>query len=288
MSMPKKLLHYDILDKLGVGARSTIYRARDQRTGREVALKHVIRDATKDIRFVEQMEAEFEISKQFNHPNLRRTFELKVAKSMLMKVTEAFLIMELVEGRSLDVRPPETLPEILQIFVQVAKGLAYMHNLGYVHCDMKPNNVMRDDDGHVKVIDYGQSCRAGTVKDRIQGTPDFIAPEQMLRKPVGIETDSYNLGATLYWTLTGQHIPTAYTVKKKGGENSFLVDSRIQTPQDLNPRVPPVVSNLVMKCVRNKISERPSDMADIVHKLEIGHHILTRDANRQSYEDFEV
>ena len=286
--MATKLLHYDILERLGEGARSTIYRARDSRTGREVALKHVVRDDVKDIRFVEQMEAEFEISKQFNHPNLRRTYELKIAKSMLLKVTEAYLIMELVEGQSLDVHPPETLTEVLEVFIQVAKGLQYMHNLGYAHCDMKPNNVMRDADGHVKVIDYGQSCTVGTVKERIQGTPDFIAPEQMKRLPVGIETDSYNFSATLYWCLTGQHIPTAYTVTKKQKENSFLVDSRIQTPQDLNPRVPPVVSGLVMSCIKNRMSERPGDMSDVVHKLEIGHHILTRDANRDQYEDFEV
>ena len=286
--MAQRLLHYDILERLGEGAGSTIYRARDSRTGREVALKHVVRDDPKDIRFVEQMESEFEIAKQFNHPNLRRTFDLKISKSLLLKVTEAFLVMELVEGHSLDVRPPQTLADVIDTFVQAAKGLQYMHNLGYVHCDMKPNNVMRDGDGNVKVIDYGQSCKVGTIKDRIQGTPDFIAPEQVLRKPVGVHTDSYNLGATLYWSLTGQHIPTAYTVKKKGGDNSFLVDSRIQAPIDLNPRVPPVVSDVVMSCVASKIDKRPAGMEQIAHKLEIGRHILMRDSGAAVMEDFEV
>ncbi|MEM8874600.1 MAG: serine/threonine-protein kinase [Planctomycetota bacterium] len=284
--MSQRLLHYDIIERLGEGAGSTIYRARDSRTGREVALKHVVRHNPKDIRFVEQMEAEFEIARQFNHPNLRRTFDLKISKSMLLKITEAYLILELVEGHSLDVKPPQSMLEALDTFIQAGRGLQYMHNLGYVHCDMKPNNIMRDTEGMVKVIDYGQSCPIGTIKDRIQGTPDFIAPEQVLRKPVDITTDAYNFGATLYWALTGTHIPTAYTVKKKGGDNAFLVDSRIQTPQDLNPRVPPVVSQVVMECVASKQSKRPGNMESVVHKLEIGRHILTRDES--TYEDFEV
>ena len=78
--------------------------------------------------------------------------------------------------------------------------------------------------GEVKVIDFGQSCRIGTVKERIQGTPDYIAPEQVARRPITSQTDVFNLGATLYWALTGQDIPTLYTVNKKG-ENSFLLDS---------------------------------------------------------------
>src|ERR1043165_5575213 len=102
--MVQKLLHYDVLEHLGEGARSSIYKVRDPNTGREFALKHVLRGDQKDIRFIEQMETEFEISKQFKHPNLRRTYELKINKTLLMKVTEAYLLMELVEGRPLEVR----------------------------------------------------------------------------------------------------------------------------------------------------------------------------------------
>jgi len=282
--MPERILQYDILERLGEGARSTIYRVSDSRTGKIYALKHVVRKDPKDLRFVEQMEAEFEISKGFSHPNLRKSYELKIQKTMLLKVVEAVLVMELVEAMPLDVRPPPDLYSTLDTFVQAASGLKAMHQMGYVHCDIKPNNILRGPNGNVKVIDFGQSCVANTVKERIQGTPDYIAPEQVHRKPVTIQTDIFNLGATLYWALTGRHIPTLYTVNKKG-DNSFLSDSLFDPPIKLNPLVPPVVSELVMQAVSTNPARRPADMDAFVQKLQIGKHILEKraDKNSQSY-----
>src|SRR3984957_18442755 len=276
--MSQKLLNFDVLERLGEGARSTIYAVQDPLTRQTFALKHVIRTDPKDIRFIEQMENEFAISKQFTHPNLRRSYDLKINKSMLLKVNEAFLIMELFNGKALDVFMPVGLVEIIDAFIQVAQGLKAMHVMGYVHCDMKPNNILRDDSGRVKVIDFGQSAKIGTIKERIQGTPDFIAPEQVARRPVSLQTDVFNLGATLYWALTGKHIPTLYTVNKKG-ENSFLLDTRIDSPQDLNPRVPNALSNLVMECIATKPQKRPADMDQVVTRLELSKHVLTRAAN---------
>jgi serine/threonine-protein kinase len=273
--MAQKLLQYDVLEKLGEGARSVIWAVSDPNTRQVFALKHVIRAEPKDIRFIEQMETEYEVSRQFTHPNLRRTFELKIVKTMLLKVSEAFLVMELVDGKPLDVRPPTGMMEILDTFIQAAQGLKSMHQMGWAHCDIKPNNILRNDKGHVKVIDFGQSCKIGTVKERIQGTPDYIAPEQVNRKPINQQTDVFNLGATLYWNLTGKHIPTLYTVNK-GGENSFLLDTRIDTPLDLNPKVPQAVSNLVMDCVSTKQQKRPVDMDAVITRLELGRHILQK------------
>jgi serine/threonine-protein kinase len=276
--MADKLLHYDVLGRLGEGARSIIYAVRDPETGRRYALKHVVRKDQKDIRFIEQMETDYEISKQFKHPNLRRSYDLKINKSLMLKITEAFLLMELFEGKALDVRLPPTLLDTVETFIQAAEGLRSMHAMGYVHCDIKPNNILRNDDGKVKVIDYGQSCKIGTIKERIQGTPDYIAPEQVSRRPVTIQTDVFNLGATLYWSTTGRHIPTLYTVNKKGG-NSFLLDARIDSPTDLNPNVPPVLSNLVLECISTNIKKRPSDMDQVLTRLELTRHILFKKAN---------
>ena len=91
-------------------------------------------------------------------------------------------------------------------------------------------------------------------------------------------TDVFNLGASLYWALTGRHIPTLYTVNKKG-ENSFLLDTRIDTPQDLNPRVPPALSNLVMECISTNPRKRPDDMDQVITRLELAKHILNKQAN---------
>src|SRR3954468_2914305 len=273
--MAQKLLGYDVLERLGEGAGSTIYRVRDPQTGRELALKHVVRDDQKDIRFIEQMETEYEISRQFTHPHLRRSYELKIQKTMLVKVAEAFLLMELVDGKPLDTNPPRDMGDILDTFIGAAQGLRAMHQMGYAHCDIKPNNILRNAKGEVKVIDFGQSCKIGTVKERIQGTPDYIAPEQVSRRPISVQTDVFNLGATLYWAITGRVIPTLYTVNKKG-ENSFLLDTAFDSPQDLNPRIPPAVSNLVMECIATKPSKRPADMDQMINRLELGKHILLK------------
>ena len=104
--MAQKLLQYEVLERIGEGARSVIYSVVDPDSKKVYALKHVQRAETKDLRFIEQMETEFEISKQFTHPNLRRTYELKINKTMLLKTAEAFLLMEMVEGKPLDVRMP--------------------------------------------------------------------------------------------------------------------------------------------------------------------------------------
>jgi serine/threonine-protein kinase len=279
--MAQKLLHYDVLERLGEGARSTIYLVQDPNTKQVYALKHVQRESQKDIRFIEQMQIEYEISRQFTHPNLRRTYDLKINKSLLLKVNEAFMLMEYVDGRPLDVKLPSDMIDVLDTFIQAAQGLKAMHTMGYAHCDIKPNNILRSESGKVKVIDFGQSCKIGTIKERIQGTPDYIAPEQVNRRPVTVQTDVFNLGATLYWALTGRHIPTLYTVSKKG-ENSILSDALISTPQDLNPKVPTAISNLIIECISTKPQKRPADMDQVVTRLELGKHILNKEKNPES------
>lgn len=275
--MTQKILQYEVVGRLGEGARSTIYAVWDPAVKKLYALKHVIRKEDKDQRFIDQVKAEYEVSHALNHPNLRKTFELKITKAMLIKDKEAFLVMELFDGKALDQRLPSDMIAVLDIFIQAAEGLKTMHQLGYVHCDIKPNNILRDDAGNVKVIDFGQSCKVGTVKGRIQGTPDYIAPEQVARNPVTPQTDIFNLGATMYWALTGRTIPTLYTVNKQG-QNSFLLDTRIDTPQQLNAKVPTGLSNLVIECVSTSPSKRPQGMEEVIQRLELAKHVLGKQA----------
>src|SRR5688500_3362354 len=133
------------------------------------------------------METEYEISKNFTQPNLRKSYLLKINKTMLLKVTEAFLVMEYFEGRPLDVRPPQPLMDIVDAFIQTGEALRAMNQMGYIHADLKPNNILRNDKGEIKVIDFGQSCKIGTIKERIQGTPDYISPEQVNRRPITVQ-----------------------------------------------------------------------------------------------------
>jgi len=270
---PNSIFGYEIIDVLGEGAGSVIYAASDPASSQLYALKHVTVKNEKDHRFVEQLMNEHEISNKVRHPMLRRSVDLKTNKTLLRKPTEAALIMEMFEGTACDVRPPSGISNIVDVFHQTAEALHALHSQGFVHCDLKPNNILVNTEGLVKIIDLGQACPVGSVKKRIQGTPDFISPEQVKCEPVTVQTDVYNLGATFYWLLAGKKLPTLFTIKKS--ENSFLVADAIPTPAECNPKVPEALSNLVMDCCRVTPAKRPADMAEVIRRLDLVKLALT-------------
>ena len=256
---------FTILGRLGNGARSTIYRAKDDEDGSIVALKRVVLERPEDIRVFEQTESEFKIAKKIDHPYIRKCFKLKKIK-VLFRVRELLLSMELFDGQTLEECPGLSLGDVLLIFRMVATGLNAIHQNGFVHCDMKPNNILLNKSGSIKIIDLGQSCRIGTTKSRIQGTPDYIAPEQVKREPLGPRTDIFNLGATMYWALTGKNIPTLIPTKKNGV--GLLEKKECQPPHELKPLIPRHISQLVMSCVQENPSDRPRDMTEVVSNLD--------------------
>ncbi len=277
---PRSLFGYDVIDRIGEGAGSTIYAVSDPKNNHLYALKHVVNSGDKTIRFVEQLEAEHAVGQIVRHAGLRRTFDLKINKNLLFKVTDAALVMELFDGRMLEFAKPRTILGQIDVFIKTAQALDALHGLGYVHCDLKPNNILLNDVGEVKVIDLGQAAKLGTAKKRIQGTPDFIAPEQVQCQPVTYRTDVFNLGATMYWALAERRLPTLFTVKKK--ENSFLLDARIETPHSINSQVPQQLSNLVMECVKTSPVKRPKDMSEVVSRLEVIRHAIAKTATPPS------
>jgi serine/threonine-protein kinase len=266
--LPRELFGYEVVDRIGEGAASTIYAVTDRKSSQLYALKHVLRKTEKDIRYIEQVENEYNVSKLFRHPGLRRSFDFKTGRrGMFGPITEAAVVMELVHGAPINEQPPVDVKAVIECFIQTAHALDSMHKLKLVHCDLKPNNIMLDAEGTVKVIDFGQTCPVGTEKPRVQGTPDFIAPEQVRLKPVSVRTDVYNFGATLYWALTGQRIPTLYTVAKV--DRHILKEQQYPAPMALNNSVPEKLSKLVMQCVRYRPSERPSEMQEVLDVLEM-------------------
>ena len=271
-----------VLGELGRGAASIIYLAQDEKSKQIYALKHVKRETSKDQRFLEQAEYEYKVSTKLDHPNIRKIRRM-MKRKQLLTVKDLFLVMELVDGVSMEQSPPKTFDDALSVFHQVAQALAHMHERGYVHADMKPNNVVVSPDGVVKIIDLGQSCATGTVKPRIQGTPDFIAPEQVHRRAITPKTDIYNLGATMYAVLTGKRVPTALA-----DDNSLmgsLDDSMIEKPtpaSELNPRIHAKLSELIMQCVEVDPTKRPESMAYVADRLNLVHGIVRAEAERSN------
>lgn len=258
-----------ILAEIGRGAASIIYLAQDQKSKQVWALKHIQRLTEKDQRFLDQAEIEHKTAQALDHPAIRKIPRM-FKKGPLLRTREIFLVMELVDGMSMERHPPATFESATEIFLQVARGLGHMHERGFIHADMKPNNIVVSDGGIAKIIDLGQSCKSGTIKPRIQGTPDYIAPEQVHRRAITEKTDVYNFGATMYWVMTRRNIPTAL------GRGDSLVTSKddnlIAKPArtiEVNPRVPALLDDLIMKCVEIPPENRPGSMREVADRLEL-------------------
>lgn len=273
-----------VLAELGRGAASIIYLVQDPKTKQIWALKHVQKIEPKDDRFLDQAISEYEIARTLDHPAIRR-IEKCVKKGSLLRTNELYLIMELVDGVALDKAPPQTFEQAVAVFEQVALALHHMHEKGWVHADMKPNNIVVCADGMAKIIDLGQSCKIDTVKERIQGTPDYIAPEQVHRRPITPKTDIYNLGATMYWLLTRTKVPTALA----SGDSliSKLDDELIEKPKpasELNKRIHPKLSELIMQCVEIDPDARPASMKVVADRLNLILGILRAAGKKRSFE----
>jgi serine/threonine-protein kinase len=260
---------YRVLKLVGHGAASTIYLVQDPKTKQIWALKHVEKNDPKDQRFLDQAESEYKIASELDHPSIRKIEKIIKKKTNLLSTKELYLVMEYIDGVSEDRQQPRTFEKAVEIFEQIARAMHHMHERGFVHADMKPHNIMVSN-GLAKIIDLGQSCKIGTIKERIQGTPDYIAPEQVHRREITPRTDVYNLGATMYWTLTRKHIPTALAKEDSlvGSKEDHLIE-RATPAVELNPRIHPLLNELIMKCVEVEPEKRPDSMSFVAEKLNL-------------------
>ncbi|MDP6544471.1 MAG: serine/threonine-protein kinase [Phycisphaerae bacterium] len=266
---------HKIVRLLGNGARSTIWQVRQISTGKFFALKRVVKRERSDYRFIEQVEAEYTNAHRLDHPNLRKVYNLKRIRRWLA-VSEVQLMMEYCGGDTVQNARPQSIPRVVEIFTTVASVLEHMNARGIIHADTKPNNILIGDDGVVKVIDLGHSCALGTIKERIQGTPDFIAPEQVQRHPLDARTDVFNFGASLYWTLTGRAIPTALPQT----DSIRMKHEHVLHPIcKLNPDVPPSLAKLVEDCIEPIPANRPGSMKDVLSRLGLVKLTLERNAS---------
>jgi serine/threonine protein kinase len=268
---------FTIIKRIGSGARSTIYLATDDEDGMTVALKRLIFEKPEDHRVFEQTELEYRVAQRIDHPYVRKCYKLRKIRSMF-RVRELLLSMEHFDGRTLEETTTLSLGDVLLVFRMVGAGLNALHHAGYVHCDIKPNNILINKSGAIKIIDLGQSCPIGTIKTRIQGTPDYIAPEQVQRKTLGPKTDIFNLGATMYWALTGKNVPTLIPKKtailgRKDGPG-YNNSGKCVPPHELRRQLPIGISKLVMDCVKQDPAERPTNMVEVMSRLDLMIHSI--------------
>ena len=266
--MSDPLPGYRITKQIGAGAGSKIMLGVELKSGKTFAVKHVARNSPDDDRFLHQAENEYSVSSKISHPYLRHSYHLHRVRKLLA-VRELYLVMDWVDGLNLEKARPNRLHTFLTLFRKVGVGLQAMHEVGYVHADIKPTNIMLAPRGVVKVIDFGQACPIHHRKERIQGTPDYIAPEQVRRLRLDQRTDVFNLGATMYWVLTSEKYPTAIRgTDARGGINLVTSDKPI-APIELNDKIPLSLSVLVMECCRENPDERPADMKQVGARLAV-------------------
>ncbi len=264
MKIPDVIHGYRVLKHIGSGAASEIYCVFDPKTSQVFALKQVILDEQrdKDDRFLIQAENEVRVSKKLSHDSIRKIHSVEKIRPKGWARNEVIVLMELVDGQSFDQSMSDSIGKKTRIFREVADAMAHMNDKGYVHADMKPTNVLVTGDGHVKVIDLGQAHPIGKPKERIQGTPGFMAPEQAEVEDLTERTDVYNFGATMYWMLTGQEVPTAGPGSRAGKAVVPPSASR------LVPEVPAELGDIIGLCLEPNPHGRWKNMHAVVRQLD--------------------
>ncbi|NIA07607.1 MAG: protein kinase [Actinobacteria bacterium] len=257
-SLPK-VPGYELDRFLGTGAGSKIYSVRNNRTQQLLVLKHVLRSKPEDERFITQVLNEYRLGNRVNHPALRRVVEIR--KKGLFSIREVFLFMEPVKGKHLEESQPTDLAVILQIMLAVSEGLAAIHQLGFVHADVNPRNILFSRASQTKLIDYGLSCPIGTVKRRVQGTLVFLAPEQARMERIDHRTDIFNFAAVLYWLVTSHTIGPP-KVGQDLGQRTAIPD-----PRQLNPNASESLSQLLLQCLSENRPDRPESMLSVSQAL---------------------
>jgi len=260
---------FQIIGPLGTGAHSTILQVRRADDSKTYALKVVQLDKPEDMKFLAQAEHEFRVGQMLSHPNLLQFYALEKVKDWLFRVKKAHLLSEYVNGKTLDTCPRLTIPRLVQVFKAVADGMVHMHRRQVCHGDLKPNNILLSRAGEVKIIDFGLARIKSEVVERIQGTPEYMAPEQVTHSLINERTDIYNFGAAMY-RLVSWKLPTSVVSEEDGGlPLDAKTWARVYKPvEDVNPRTPPALADLINRCLTFDANKRPERMSEIQNALD--------------------
>jgi serine/threonine protein kinase len=257
--------HYKILEKLGEGGMGVVYKARDTKLGRTVALKFLPKHLLCDSEAKSRFENEAKAASALNHPNITTIYEINEAEE------ECFICMEYVEGKSIKELIKEktfSIQEILNISLHIAEGLNAAHRKGIVHRDIKSDNIMLTHDGSAKITDFGLVKLKGVPKvtrtGTTVGTVAYMSPEQARGEEVDHRTDIWSLGVVLYEMLTGQ-------LPFKGDYEATIIyeilNGEPKAIQWFRADVPDHVVALVSRLLEKDPAHRLSSAKEIIHLL---------------------
>jgi len=278
LSAGTRLGPYEVLSLLGTGGMGEVYRARDERLRREVALKVLPASIAQDADRLRRFESEARAASALNHPNIVTVHDIGRSNGT------TYMAMELVDGSSLrQILAGGALGEkkMLEVAVQIADGLAKAHSAGIVHRDMKPENVMVSRDGFVKLLDFGlakpfaapgtgdgsaiPTIVGETLPGTVLGTVGYMSPEQASGKPVDYRSDQFSLGSILYEMATGNR---AFQ-KPTGAETlSAIIREEPDPVSRVNPRAPAPYRWIVERCLAKDPEDRYASTRDLARDLK--------------------
>lgn len=275
--MISHLGRYEIISELGQGAMGIVYKARDPLIDRVVAIKTINLNQALDER--EEYEGRFyqeaRAAGRLSHHNIVTIYDVGKSGDV------AYIAMEFLQGRELrDVlneKPLLPLIQVLDIVGQVAQGLAYAHEHGIVHRDVKPSNIMILQDGHVKITDFGiarmASAAVRTQTGMVLGSPKYMSPEQVMGKLTDQRSDIFSLGIMLYEMLTGR---APFVGENVNAIMYQTLNATPPAPNTLNSAVPEMLNFIVAKALAKKLDDRYQSAREVADDLRACRDSLPR------------
>lgn len=255
---------YEILEKIGSGGMADVYKAKDHKLNRLVAVKVLKQEFSTDATFVKKFRVEAQSAAGLSHPNIVNVYDVGEVEGI------HFIVMELVQGITLkkyiEMKGKLDIKEALNISVQIASGLQAAHDNRIIHRDIKPQNIIMSRDGKVKVTDFGiaKVADSTTVTTNAAGSVHYISPEQARGGYSDAKSDIYSLGITMYEMVTGR-------VPFDGETNVAVALLHIQgemvPPRKLEPSIPRSFEKIILKCTQKKPDRRYASARDLIADL---------------------
>ena len=256
---------YEILESIGAGGMSDVYKAKDRKLNRFVALKVLKKEFSENKEFVSKFRTEAQAAAGLEHQNIVNVYDVGEENGIY------YIVMELVEGitlkRYIEKKQRLSVKESVSIAIQISMGLEAAHNNGIVHRDIKPQNIMISKDGKVKVTDFGiaKATSSNTITSNVMGSVHYASPEQARGGFSDAKSDVYSLGITLFEMLTGR-VPF-------NGETAVAIaimqiQNDMPSPRKYVPEIPVSVEQIVLKCCQKSPDRRYQNMGELVEDLK--------------------
>ncbi len=256
---------YEVLEKTGTGGMSVVYRAKDHKLNRIVAIKVLKQEFSDNANFVSKFRVEAQAAAGLMHPNIVNVYDVGEEKGMY------YIVMEYVDGITLkkyiEKKSRLTVKEAISIAIQVSMGLQAAHANHVIHRDIKPQNIMISRDGKVKVTDFGiaKAATSNTITSNVMGSVHYTSPEQARGGYSDERSDVYSLGITLFEMLTGR-VPF-------NGETTVAIaikhiQSPMPSPLEFVPDIPRSVEQIVLKCCEKSPDRRYQNMTELIGDLK--------------------